>query len=150
MGLSVAAREHLVVNMFPVAAEGSCCALLFLQFTLVLLAFNGCGAARALLGIAAGAVHMITVVLKINTQVILGGGAYVKGTSRFSLPHSTLNVLLLPCSLHPHNQSGLFYYRRTGEQDKQHVTRVFTCGHSYHGSALMYYMLYIWCADAPP
>ena len=27
-------------------------------------------------------------------------------------------------SLHPHNQSGLFYYMKTGEQDKQHVTSV--------------------------
>lgn len=45
--------------------------LLFLYFTWILLAFDGCGAKRALLEIAVGAVHMITVVLNNNTRVIL-------------------------------------------------------------------------------
>lgn len=49
----------------------------FLPFTLVLLAFNGCGAARALLGIAAGVVHVITVVLDMQHAGYVRGGAHV-------------------------------------------------------------------------
>lgn len=68
---------------------------------------------------------------------------------------SLLHVLLLPYSLHPHNQSGPFYCRRTGERDRQTdrqsvIIEQHVCTVTWAVHCCMHDGLYIWRADAPP